>query len=121
MPFLPPNQQRQSTECSYTQNKNEKLKPGLFTFYDIRPGNRAGLFSKEKIKVREEISKEKEDYFSFNEIFQRYLLLLRFFLLILLQHKSFTQTLTLNSISQDNNEYDVNMALITKRHTGQSQ
>jgi len=27
----------------------KKLKPGLVTFYDIRPGNRAGLFSKERI------------------------------------------------------------------------
>jgi len=27
----------------------KKLKPGLVTFYDIRPGNGAGLFSKEKI------------------------------------------------------------------------
>ena len=30
-----------------TQNK--KLKPGLVAFYDIQPGNGAGLFSKEKI------------------------------------------------------------------------
>jgi len=27
----------------------KKLKPGLVTFYDIRPGNEAGLFSKEQI------------------------------------------------------------------------
>jgi len=36
----------------------KKLKPGLVTFYDIRPGNRAGLFSKERIS-KEEITKEK--------------------------------------------------------------
>jgi len=28
---------------------NTKLKPGLVAFYDIRPGNGVGLFSKEKI------------------------------------------------------------------------
>jgi len=54
MPFLPPNQQRQSTEGitttpTTTQNKHKKLKPGLVAFYDIQPGNRVGLFSKEKI------------------------------------------------------------------------
>jgi len=27
----------------------QKLKPGLVAFYDIRPGNSVGLFSKEKI------------------------------------------------------------------------
>jgi len=27
----------------------KKLKLGLFAFYDIRPGNGVGLFSKEKI------------------------------------------------------------------------
>jgi len=27
----------------------KKLKPGLVAFYDIRPGNGAGLFSKEKV------------------------------------------------------------------------
>jgi len=37
-------------KCTTTQNK---LKPGLIAFYDIRPGNGAGLSSKEKI--REEI------------------------------------------------------------------
>jgi len=30
-------------------NNTKKLKPGLVTFYHIRPGNRVGLFSKEKI------------------------------------------------------------------------
>jgi len=30
----------------------KKLKPGFFAFYDIRPGNGAGLFSKEKISNR---------------------------------------------------------------------
>jgi len=33
-------------KCTTTQNK---LEPGLIAFYDIRSGNRAGLFSKEKI------------------------------------------------------------------------
>jgi len=32
-----------------TQNKHKKLKPGLVAFYDIWPGNGAGLFSKEKV------------------------------------------------------------------------
>jgi len=41
-------------KCTTTQ---KKIKPGLIAFYDIRPGNGAGLFSKEKI--RDEISKEK--------------------------------------------------------------
>jgi len=36
-------------KCTTTQNKHKKLEPGLVAFYDIRPGNRAGLFSKEKI------------------------------------------------------------------------
>ena len=36
-------------KCTTTQNKHKKLKPGLLAFYDIRPGNAAGLFSKEKI------------------------------------------------------------------------
>jgi len=31
------------------QNDHNKLKPGLVAFYDIRPGNGAGLFSKEKM------------------------------------------------------------------------
>ena len=34
--------------CTTTQNKHKKIKPGLVDFYDIRPGNGAGLFSKEK-------------------------------------------------------------------------
>ena len=29
--------------------QHKKLMPGLVTFYDIRPGNGADLFSKEKI------------------------------------------------------------------------
>jgi len=33
-------------ECTTTQNK---LNTGLVAFYNIRPGNGAGLFSKEKI------------------------------------------------------------------------
>ena len=37
-------------KCTTTQNKHtKKLKPGLVAFYDIRPGNEAGLFSNEKI------------------------------------------------------------------------
>jgi len=37
-------------KCTTTQNKPpKKLKPGLVAFYDIQPGNRVGLFSKEKI------------------------------------------------------------------------
>jgi len=40
----------QSKEMYYnTKKKTKKLKPGLVSSYDIRPGNRAGLFSKEKI------------------------------------------------------------------------
>jgi len=35
-------------KCTTTQN-NKKLKPSLVAFYDIRPGNGAGLLSKEKI------------------------------------------------------------------------
>jgi len=33
-------------KCTTTQNKHKKLKPGLVTFYNIRPGNKAGLFSR---------------------------------------------------------------------------
>ena len=36
-------------KCTTTQNKQEKLKPGSVAFYNIQPGNGAGLFSKEKI------------------------------------------------------------------------
>jgi len=36
-------------KCTTTQNEHKKLKPSLVAFYDIRPGNGAGLFSKEKI------------------------------------------------------------------------
>jgi len=43
-------------KCTTTQNKHKKLKPGLVAFYDIRPGNGAGLFSKEKT------SKERDKY-----------------------------------------------------------
>jgi len=35
----------------------KKLKPGLIAFYNIRPGNRAGLFSKEKIS-KEKVKKK---------------------------------------------------------------
>jgi len=34
-------------KCTTTQNKLKKIKPGLVAFYDIRPGNGPGLFSKE--------------------------------------------------------------------------
>ena len=35
------------TKRNVLQHKiNKKLKPGLVTLYDIRPGNGAGLFSK---------------------------------------------------------------------------
>jgi len=30
----------------------KKLKPGLVAFYDLQPGNGAGLFSKEKISKK---------------------------------------------------------------------
>ena len=48
---------RQSKETYYNAKWTQTLKPGLVTFYDIQPGNGAGLFSKEKI--RDETSKEK--------------------------------------------------------------
>jgi len=45
MPFLPPNQQCQSTEGkATTRNKHKKLKPGLVASYNIQPGNGEGLF-----------------------------------------------------------------------------
>jgi len=47
------------TKCTTAQNIHKKLKPGLVAFSDVQPGNEAGLFSKEKNKIREEISKEK--------------------------------------------------------------
>jgi len=31
-------------KCITTQNKHNKLKPGLVTSYDIRPGNGQGVF-----------------------------------------------------------------------------
>jgi len=34
-------------KCTTTQNKHKKLKPGFVAFYDIWPGNGAGIFSKE--------------------------------------------------------------------------
>jgi len=43
-----------AVQCNTTQNKHKKLKPGLVAFYDIRPGNTAGLFSKEKISKGED-------------------------------------------------------------------
>jgi len=41
-------------KCITTQNKHKESKPGLVTFYDIRPGKGAGLFSKEKISKGED-------------------------------------------------------------------
>jgi len=40
-----------SVKALKAHRKHRKLKPGLFVFYDFRPGNRAGLFSKEKIST----------------------------------------------------------------------
>jgi len=41
---------RQSREMYYDIKINtKKRKPGLVAFYDIWPGNEAGLFSKEKL------------------------------------------------------------------------
>jgi len=45
-----------------TQNIHKKLKPGLVAFYDIRPGNGAGLFSKEKISMKEDKKVKKKGY-----------------------------------------------------------
>jgi len=39
MPFLPPNQQRQSTEGKTAQNKHKKTKARFSRLYDIQPGN----------------------------------------------------------------------------------
>jgi len=39
----------QSKEMYHNTKQTQKLKPCLVAFYDIRPGNGAGLFSKEKI------------------------------------------------------------------------
>ena len=36
-------------KCTTTQNEQKELKPGLVAFYNIRPGNGADLFVKEKI------------------------------------------------------------------------
>jgi len=44
-------------KCTTTQNKHKKLKPGLVAHYDIRLGNGAGLFSKEKIS-KEKVKKK---------------------------------------------------------------
>jgi len=38
-------------KCTTTQKKHKKTK-GLVAFYDIWPGNGAGLFSKEKISKK---------------------------------------------------------------------
>jgi len=42
----------------FFKKKQKKQKPGSVAFYKIRPGNGAGLFSKEKMS-KEEISKKK--------------------------------------------------------------
>jgi len=39
----------QKHKNTITQNKLKQLKPGLDASYDLRPGNRAGLLSKEKV------------------------------------------------------------------------
>jgi len=36
------------------KTSTKKLKPGPVAFYDIRPGNGAGLFSREKISEGDE-------------------------------------------------------------------
>ena len=41
----------QSNKMYYNTKKHQKLKRGLVAFYDIWPGNGAGLFSKEKISI----------------------------------------------------------------------
>jgi len=46
-------------KCTTTQNEQKELKPGLVAFYNIRPGNGAGLFSKEKISKKSEEKKDK--------------------------------------------------------------
>jgi len=52
---------RQSKEIYYkTKYTQKKLKPGLVAFYDIRPGNGAGLFSQEKIREEIRGSPEKQ-------------------------------------------------------------
>ena len=43
-------------KCTTTRNTHKNLKPRLVVFYDIRPGNGAGLFSKEKIS-KEKVKK----------------------------------------------------------------
>jgi len=40
-----------SVKALKAHRKHRKLKPGLFVFYDFRPGNGVGLFSKEKISM----------------------------------------------------------------------
>jgi len=39
-----------SNEMYYNKLNTTNRKPGLVAFYDIRPGNGAGLFSREKIR-----------------------------------------------------------------------
>jgi len=55
-------------KCTITQNKHKNLKPGLVAFYEIRPGNRAGLFSKEKTS-KKKVNK-KDLHIQANNIYQ---------------------------------------------------
>jgi len=47
---------RQSKKSTTRENEHKKTKPELVAFYDIRPGNSMGLFSKEKIS-KEKVKK----------------------------------------------------------------
>jgi len=69
MPFLPPNQQCQSTEGDNTINAHihqskeitqTQKKPSLVAFYGIRPGNGACLFSNEMTKGGHKYGKSEE-------------------------------------------------------------
>jgi len=69
MPFLPPNQQCQSTEGDNTINAHihqskeitqTQKKPSLVAFYGIRPGNGACLFSNEMTKAGDKYGKSEE-------------------------------------------------------------
>jgi len=39
----------------------KKLKPGLVAFYDVRPGNGAGLLSKEKVSKERDMQAKSEE------------------------------------------------------------
>jgi len=45
------------SEPRAAQGGQKKLNPGLVTSYDLRHGNGAGLFSKEKVLVSKEVDK----------------------------------------------------------------